>query len=54
MSVGFLFPGGKMNIQSFKELKLEILTEVSVYGKPKKYCMIQINAEDLKNPSYSK
>lgn len=33
MSVGFLFPGSKM---SFKELKLEILTEVSVYGKTKK------------------
>lgn len=33
MSIGFLFPGSKMNIQCFKELKLEILTEVSVYGK---------------------
>lgn len=39
-----------MNIQSFKELKLEILTEVSGYGKKKHYMyyMIQVNAEDLK------
>lgn len=44
-----------MNIQSFKELKLEILTEVSVYGNnKKKKVTIQINTDNLKNPSYSK
>lgn len=51
MPVGFLFPGSKTNVQSFKEL-LDILTEVSVYSKKQnKNNTIEINAEDFKSPN---
>lgn len=52
MSVGFLFPGSKMIIRSFKELKLRDPDwGIWLWQKKKKhymYYMIQVNAEDLK------